>query len=131
MESEFIRKVALLEAKDPRFTRDAYTFVSEAVSFTVSRLAAHRHVSAAELLDGIRDFAIGRFGAVASAVLAGWGMEKEDDAGAVVYLLIGAGLLRASESDSPDDFKTGLPLFPGLPVIRKVRRKSDKLPFID
>ena len=131
MESEFTRKVALLEAQDPRFAGEAYSFISEAVTFTVSRLSAHRHVSAAELLDGIREFAIARFGAVASAVLSSWGMEKEDDAGAVVYLLIGVGLLRASENDSPDDFKTGLPLMPVLSPIRSVRRKSDKLPFID
>ncbi|MBR7121076.1 MAG: hypothetical protein IKC94_02410 [Lentisphaeria bacterium] len=131
MESEFSRKVALLKAQDPRFTGEAYHFIADAVTFTVSRLTAHRHVSAAELLDGIRDFAVSRFGAVAAPVLTSWGMEKEDDAGAVVYLLIGAGLLRASENDSPDDFKTGRPLMPGMPLIRSVRRKTDKLPFID
>lgn len=131
MESEFDRKVALLLEQDPRFTAEAYYFISEAVAFTVSRLSARRHVSAAELLDGIREFAAVKFGAVSSQVLASWGMIKEDDAGAVVYLLIGAGLLRASESDSPEDFATGRVLVPGIPVIRTVRRKSDKLPFID
>ena len=131
MESEFDRKAAMLAEQHPRFAIDAYYFISEAVAYTVSRLSARRHVSAAELLDGIREFASAKFGVVASNVLARWGMIKEDDAGTVVYLLIGAGLLRASEDDSPEDFATGNMLFPVVPVIRCVRRKSDKLPFID
>ena len=58
-------------------------------------------------------------------------MKKEDDVGTVVYQMIEAGLLRASEDDSPEDFRTGKALFPSVPVIRTVRRKSDKLPMID
>ena len=131
MESEFDRKIVQLSERDLRYTRDAYYFTSEAVAYAVSLLPERRHVTAAELLDGIRDFAVKKFGAVAALVLADWGIKKEDDAGAVVYLMIEAGLLRASEDDSPEEFKTGNPLFPSLPVIRAVRRKSDKLPFID
>jgi len=131
MESEFDRKIALLTARDPRFPEEAYTFISEAVAFTVAGLKSRRHVSAAELLDGIRAFAVSKYGAVAGEVMKHWGMVKEDDVGSVVYLLIGAGLLRASESDSPDDFRTGRELIPATPVIRCVRRKSDKLPLID
>lgn len=131
MESEFDRKVAVLAARDPRFDVEAYSFVAEAVAFTVSQLPARRHVSAAELLDGMRQFARNKFGAVAKLVMDKWGMYKEDDAGAVVYLLIGAGLLSASDNDSPDDFCTGRDLIEPLPVIRCVRRKTDKLPFID
>ena len=131
MESEFDRKLNILLSREKRFPRDAYLFISEAVGYTVSQLAVRRHVSAAELLDGIRNFAVVRFGAVAGSVLKNWGMSAEDDVGTVVYLLIGAGLLRASEGDSPEDFRTGNPLIPEEPPVRIVRRKSDKLPFID
>lgn len=130
MESEFDRKVALLLTRENRFPADAYRFISEAVAFTVSHLDKRRHVTAAELLDGIREFALEKFGAVAASVMSSWGVVKEDDAGTVVYLLIGVGLLRASEDDSPEDFQTGRPLFPDCPAIRMVRRKSDQLPFI-
>ena len=68
----------MLAEQDPRFAIDAYYFISEAVAYTVSRLSARRHVSAAELLDGIREFASAKFGVVASNVLARWGMIKED-----------------------------------------------------
>lgn len=131
MESEFDRKIAVLAAKEPRFAEDAYKFITEAVAFTVSKLPARRHVSAAELLDGIRQFAENKFGAVAELVMSSWGLKKEDDAGSVVYLLIGDGLLRASENDSPEDFCTGRDLFHPVSAIRSVRRKTDKLPFID
>lgn len=130
MESEFDRKLAMLLAREDRFPADAYHFISEAVAFTVSHLDKRRHVTAAELLDGIREFALEKFGAVAVPVMSSWGIVKEDDAGTVVYLLIGAGLLRASEDDSPEDFQTGRELFPDRPAIRAVRRKSDQLPFI-
>ena len=79
MESDFDRKVSLLLAREPRFPADAYYFISEAVAFTVARLEKHRHVSAAELLDGIRLFAEEKFGAVARSVLSSWGMHKEDE----------------------------------------------------
>ena len=131
MESEFDRKVALLAAREPRFNAEVYGFISEAVAFTVSKLARKRHVSAAELLDGIREFGTARFGVVASQVLASWGLTHESQAGEIVYLLIGVGLLRASEDDSPEEFQTGKSLFPAIPVIRSVRRKSDILPFIN
>ena len=131
MESEFDRKVSQLLERDSRFDRSVYSFTSEAVAFTVSALSRRRHVSAAELLEGFRAFAVKTYGAVAGSVMESWGVKKEDDVGTVVYQMIEAGLLRASEEDSPEDFRTGRDLFPPAPVIRTVRRKSDKLPMID
>ena len=131
MESDFACKIAALAAKEPRFDIEVYGFVSDAVTFSVARLSRERHVSAAELLDGIREFATVTYGVVASQVLASWGLTHESHVGEVVYLLINAGLLRASKEDSPEDFNTGRPLFPQVAQIRTVRRKSDKLPFID
>ena len=131
MESEFDRKLAVLLSREKRFPEDAYRFVSNAVAYTVSQLSARRHVSAMELLDGIRDFAVSEYGAVAGAVMNDWRLITEDDVGTVVYLLIDAGLLRASENDSPTDFCTGRRLIPEAVVLQEVRCKSDVLPFID
>lgn len=131
METEFERKVAALLKREPRYRGEAYFFIADAVNFTVSEQKKSGHVSAAQLLDGIRKFAGQKFGVVAADVLAEWGMADESDAGEVVYLLIGAGLLRASEDDRREDFDTGRPLFPPPPVCRVVRRKSDELPLID
>ena len=131
METEFDRKVASLLHKDPRYSSDAYYFVAEAVNFTVDKHQRHGHVSAVELLDGIREFATRKYGVVAGNVLNFWGMKYEADAGNVVFLLIGAGLLRASEDDPPEDFTTGSELFPALKKVQAVREKDDGLPFFD
>ena len=131
MESDFDRKVALILAGDKRYDAKAYRFVAEAVTYTVSRCGAHRHVSAQELLEGARQLAFSKFGRVAVLVLAGWGIKLDDDIGAVVYLLIGVGLLGESKDDSPEDFKTGQSFFPEMPPVRSIRSKTDKLPFID
>ncbi|MCI5778237.1 MAG: hypothetical protein MR051_00205 [Lentisphaeria bacterium] len=131
MESEFDRKVAGLLKREPRYQAEAYHFVAEAVNFTAEQQKRRGHVSAAQLLDGIRKFAAEKFGAVAEAVLTEWGVKSESDAGTIVYLLIEVGLLRASEEDRPEDFDTGNQLFPRRTGCRTVRRKSDELPFID
>jgi uncharacterized repeat protein (TIGR04138 family) len=131
METEFDRKVAVLLDKEPRFHREVYCFIAEAVNFTVSKKKVRGHVSAAQLLDGIREFAVFKYGTVADIVMAQWGLSMEADAGKVVYLLIGVRLLSASEDDRPEDFNTGKPLFGKVPQIRSVRRKSDNWPCID
>ena len=131
MESDFDRKAAELIARGYRFDARVYRFVAEAVTYTVSRCDTHRHVSAQELLTGVRQMAVERFGKMAGRVMEKWGLKLDDDVGEVVYLLIGVGLLGESDEDSPDDFKSGNPLFPELPSPRRGHRKSVKLPFID
>ena len=131
METEFDRKVSALLTKEPRYRSEAYYFVAEAVNFTVDKHLRQGHVSAAELLDGIREFAVQKFGVVACNVLESWGLHHEIDAGNVVYLLIGAGMLRASDDDSPEDFNTGNELFVRPKQLKTVRAATDNLPFID
>lgn len=89
---------------EPRFAEEAYAFVANAVTFTVGRLPAHRHVSALELLGGVRDYAREEFGVLAYEVLYEWGIRSASDVGRIVYLLIGSGLLSASKDDAPEDF---------------------------
>ncbi len=101
---EIETKIDAILKMEPRFARDSYSFVAGAVSFTVGRLAAHRHVSAFELLGGVRDFAREEFGVLSYEVLHEWGIRSASDVGRIVYLLIGSGLLSASPEDSPEDF---------------------------
>jgi uncharacterized repeat protein (TIGR04138 family) len=131
MELDFDRKAAELVARGYRFDARVYRFVAEAVTYTVARCDTHRHVSAQELLAGVRQMAVERFGKMACRVMEKWGLKLDDDVGEVVYLLIGVGLLGESEEDSPDDFKSGNDLFPELPSPRRGHRKPGKLPFID
>ena len=108
--SEIEAKLDEILKREPRFDRAAYLFVTDAVTFTVDRLQAHRHVSARELLEGLRDYAGQEFGVMAPEVLASWGIRNASEVGEIVYLLIGAGLLSASPEDRREDFDLPFPL---------------------
>ena len=97
-------KIAEILRRESAYAAEAYEFVGDAVAYTVAKLESHRHVSAAELLRGVRDFAAKEFGVVANAVLDEWGLHSASDVGKVVYLMIEAELLSASPEDSPHDF---------------------------
>lgn len=94
-----------ITAKDPRYKADAYLFVLDALNVTVSKLERPRHVSGQELSEGIRLFAIDRFGPMARTVLESWGITRTDDFGNIVFNLIDAKLLSKTDDDSIGDFK--------------------------
>lgn len=70
------QKIDEILGREDRYDRAAYKFVAQAVTFTVGRLPAHRHVSALELLYGLRDFARQEYGPMAALVLNAWGAEE-------------------------------------------------------
>ena len=91
-------------ARDPRYKPEAYVFVHDALGHTWSRLEQRRHVTGRELLDGIRDLALQRYGRMAKAVLNSWGVKTTDDIGAIVFNLVNAGFLSRTEEDRIEDF---------------------------
>lgn len=99
-------------AKDPRYTREAYHFVREALDFTQKSAAKGgrgqiRHVSGQELLDGIREFALQQYGPLTHMLLGEWGLTRCEDFGELVFNMVEAGLLAKTKRDSRDDFKGG------------------------
>lgn len=121
-------------AKDPRYTRDAYYFVREALDFTQknatkSGASQIRHVSGQELLDGIREFALQQYGPMTHMLLAEWGLTRCEDFGELVFNMVEAGLLAKTKNDSRDDFKGGYDFEdafrrPFLPTRRIVRPRA-------
>jgi uncharacterized repeat protein (TIGR04138 family) len=98
--------------KDPRYHRDAYHFIREALDFTQHSVSKEnhgqvRHVSGQELLVGIREFALQQFGPMAKTVLNEWGIQKSDDFGELVFNMIENGLLAKNQKDSRDHFRNG------------------------
>jgi len=91
-------------AKDLRYKPEAYVFVHDALGHTCARLDQRRHVTGFELLIGIRDVALKRYGPLARAVLNSWGIKTTDDFGNIVFNLIEAGLLSKTEEDHIEDF---------------------------
>ena len=91
-------------ARDPRYKPEAYVFVHDALGHTWARLDQRRHVTGRELLEGIRDLALKRYGPMAIAVLNSWGIRTTDDFGAIVFNLVDAGVLSKTEEDHIEDF---------------------------
>lgn len=98
--------------KDPRYDREAYCFLRDALDFTVKQKRkkkdeSSKHVSGPELLHGVRLYALKEFGPMVVTVLEYWGLRHCDDFGAMVFNLIEAGIFGKTETDRPEDFKGG------------------------
>ena len=96
---------AALRARNPRYLEAAYIFVLSALNFVLERLTEPRHISGAELAEGVRDHAIERFGPMARSVLEHWGIESTTDVGEIVFLLVETGVLIKQDEDSRADFE--------------------------
>ncbi len=105
MNTDFYAKVNDIIQEDPRYQRDAYEFVMQALWFTQKKLKRNNHVSGSELVVGIRDFVLEQYGPMAKAVIKYWGINKTDDFGQIVFNMINSGLLNKTEQDCLDDFK--------------------------
>ena len=90
---------------DPRYSLDAYLFVLEAVQYTRMKFKKEKHVSGHELLDGIKELALTRFGAMAIAVFEHWGIRQTIDFGNIVFNMVQSGILHKTEEDSLEDFR--------------------------
>jgi uncharacterized repeat protein (TIGR04138 family) len=111
-EINFDEVVGELIARDPRYTRDAYDFTRDALDFTQKLISRDkgrgmRHVTGQELLEGIRQYALGQYGPMAITLLNEWGIRKCQDFGEVVFNMVESGLLAKTDKDTREDFKQG------------------------
>jgi uncharacterized repeat protein (TIGR04138 family) len=63
-----------------------------------------RHFDGVDISWCLHDLALLQFGPEARERLAAWGITSTDDFGAIVFMLVGAGLIRALERDRPEEF---------------------------
>jgi uncharacterized repeat protein (TIGR04138 family) len=111
-----MQKIGFAEALDsiiaanPRYHRDGYVFLRDALDFTTKQQkkvkgVSVRHVTGPELLEGVRQYAIKEFGPMVMTVFDSWGIHSCEDIGNIVFNLIGAGVFGKTEHDSIEDFK--------------------------
>ncbi len=98
--------------QDSRYPVDAYLFLKESLDFTMKMLdkpldGMARHVSASELLEGIRAFTLETFGPMSLTVLNTWGLRCTEDIGNLVFNLVRQGILGKTDSDRIEDFQGG------------------------
>jgi uncharacterized repeat protein (TIGR04138 family) len=95
---------------DPRYQRDGYVFLRDALDFTTKQQkkikgVSVRHVTGPELLDGVRRYALKEFGPMVMTVFDSWGIRSCEDIGNMVFNLISAGVFGKTDEDSIEDFK--------------------------
>ena len=109
---DFAEIVTLICKEDPRFDRKAYDFVRLGLDSAVkelrkkdaTRAEKSRHVSGAELLEGLRVYALDQFGPLTKTVLNAWGVTRCTDFGDIVFNLIEYNVFSKTESDRREDF---------------------------
>ena len=108
----FEEAVAQILKEDPRYAPEAYPFIREALDFSTRLLkkpsvGPGRHVAAAELLEGIRQYALKEYGPLAMTVLHAWGIRQCADFGQIVFNLVNKEFLGKNDEDSVSDFDHG------------------------
>ena len=111
-DKKFPEVIKEIHASDPRYGKGAYYFIREALDHTLKTLEKDKsknkgHVSGTQLLDGIRDFALDRFGPMTLTIMEHWNIRKCRDFGDIVFNLVDFGILGRTENDSLDDFEDG------------------------
>ncbi len=108
---DFGEKLEDIVRQDPRYQRDAYLFLRDALDFTIKarRKAKEpdQHVTGQQLLDGIRQFALKQFGPMVPTVFEYWGVRCGQDFGEMVFNFINVGIFGKTDTDSIEDFKGG------------------------
>ncbi len=130
---------------DPRYPKDAYEFVRQALDFTIKKLKKNapnkeQHITGKELLDGMREYALQQFGPLSYTVLKYWNLQKTEDVGDIVFNMVKMQVLKKTERDSHEDFKDGYnfeevfrrPFEPSYPTLKRLTNlpakiSSDKL----
>jgi uncharacterized repeat protein (TIGR04138 family) len=94
-----------LREDNPRFHDMVYVFVLSALHHVLQGLPEPRHISGRELVEGVRELALEKFGPMARTVLEHWGIHETGDVGDVVFALVGAGILIKQDEDTRADFE--------------------------
>jgi uncharacterized repeat protein (TIGR04138 family) len=91
---------------------EAFDFVRQGLSYTVDRVhagltdpKASRHVSGQQLCEGLRQFALARWGLLARTVLRRWNVIRTEDFGTIVFTLVENEDMAKTEHDTIDDFR--------------------------
>jgi uncharacterized repeat protein (TIGR04138 family) len=63
------------------------------------------HASGRELLDGIKDLALNRYGSMAKTVFEYWGIRETIDFGNIVFNMVNANILSKTTDDKLSDFE--------------------------
>jgi uncharacterized repeat protein (TIGR04138 family) len=91
---------------------EAYEFVQQGLGYTVNKIhgnvkdpRASRHVGGRDLCEGLREYALVKWGLLARTVLARWNIRKTHDFGRIVFALVDNGWMQKTDDDTVEDFR--------------------------
>ena len=91
--------------EDGRYSAKAINFVYEGLGYTAKKIVSEaKHVSGQTLCEGLKRYAIERWGRLAKPVLNAWDIKTTRDFGEIVWLMIKNEWMSAQETDSIEDF---------------------------
>ncbi len=105
MNEEFYSVIENIYNKDIRYKEDAYLFVMEALSYSQKKFKRPRHLTGNELLEGIRELLLSKFGPMTLTVLRYWGIRSTEDFGHIVFNLVSNKVLSKTEEDNIETFR--------------------------
>lgn len=113
---DFEGELSKILEKDTRYHREAYVFLRQALDYCHKSILksgrkpetlGENHVTVAQLLDGIRQFALEEYGPMAMTVLNSWGVESCSHFGDLVFNMVEFRLLSITEKDTREEFAKG------------------------
>lgn len=107
MSDDFYTIVDRIHTHDTRYREDAYAFVMEALSYTQKKFKCDHHVTGEELLIGMKELLMNKFGPMSLTVLQYWGIHSTEDFGNIVFKLVDNKVLSKTDNDSLDSFRNG------------------------
>ncbi len=107
MNQEFYNILGIICEKDSRYKQDAYEFVMEALAYSQNKFRRLKHVSGTELLEGMKELLLNKYGPMTLSVLNYWGIRSTEDFGHIVFNLVENKVLSKSEEDDIESFRDG------------------------
>lgn len=109
---DFEAVLETIVTKDPRYQREAYEFLREALDYTQKAIGKAnqgklRHITGQELLAGIRAYALSQYGPMTLTLFHDWGVRSCSDFGEIVFNLVENRVLSKTENDRRADFQEG------------------------
>src|SRR5262245_55512432 len=91
---------------------DAFLFVQQGLSYTVEKIHgnitepnASHHISGQQLCQGMREFALLKWGLLARTVLRRWNVNSTLDFGRMVFAMVDNGFMSKTDQDTLEDFR--------------------------
>ena len=123
--SDTRRKIDEFCQQSGKYPPDAYEFITSCVIEQINTLEQIRHLSAQELLAGLKKQLREKFGFLAGNVLDLWNIKSASDVGQIIFDLIHINILSAADDDKQSDFEINFSLTDPVSV-----RKLEHIPEI-